>query len=132
MLVDHESVRVALEQHDGNVPGNPKVTVHLTDPDENGVSEMTISGSAHASEESVMVALGLPPQPLIKKYTPSPVGFVVNEPARPPSPAAARASIAPKGRITPERKTRRPAEQADLVEANPAPKPGRARKERKK
>jgi hypothetical protein len=132
MLVDHEAVRVALERVDGAVPGNPKVTVHLSEPDENGVAELTISGSAHASEESVIIALGILPQPEIKKYTPSPVGFVVNEPARPPSPAAASASIQPKGRIVQEREPRRPAEQANLVEANPAPKPGRARKERKK
>jgi hypothetical protein len=132
MLVDYEAARVALELVDGVVPGNPKVTVHLTDPDENGLSELTISGSAHASEESVAIALGMPSQPVIKKYTPSPVGFVVNEPARPPSPAAASASIQPKGRIMPVTKQRRPVEQADLVEANPAPKPGRARKERKK
>ncbi len=133
MRVNYDDARGALERlPDGKVPGQPEVTVHLSDPDEQGISELTISGqgSFHASEETVAIAIGLALQPVIEKYTPSTVGHVVNEPARPPSAGAARGSTVPKGRVVKAMPESRPVEQADLVPANVAPKPGRARKAR--
>lgn len=127
MNVDYKSVREALERHDHKIPGQPEVEVILSDPDENGISVMALDGpgSFHAEPEGILIALGLPPTPAIVKRSPeSTAAHVVSEPARPPSPRAARASRRPRGRTVPTKKAGvQPPPKADLIEANVAPKP---------
>jgi hypothetical protein len=132
LRVDHTAATLALELHDGVVPGQPKVTVHLSEPAEDGTCELTISGSYHATEEGVATAIGLEKPQTIDRYTPSTMGHVVSEPGRPPSPGAAAASQQVKGRIVrTSPAVVRPPEQADLVQAN-ALQPGQGKaKERK-
>jgi len=121
MDVDYQTVKDALERVDGKIPGQPEVTVVLSPPDENGVSEMGLEGPGryHAEPEGILVAIGIQPAHQIKKYTPTTVAHVVSEPARPPSPRAAAASAKPKGRLPrPKTPTRQPPPKAELVEAN--------------
>lgn len=123
MIVDYEAAKVALDAVDWKITSQPEVTIHLSEPDEDGLTDLTISGSPHAEEMTIVTALRLQPGPPIRKHTPSAVGQVMSEPHRQPSAAAAQASIQPKGRITPERKVRRPKDGADFIEANVAAKP---------
>lgn len=121
MMVDHAAVVRALAEH-GGVPRFPKVKVTLGEPDDQGLAEMTIEGSAHATEEDVATALGLTTSTgVIRKHTPSTIGYVVSEPARAPSPGA----LASRGRV---RRTA-PTTKADksVIEANVSAKPSRAK-----
>lgn len=133
MRVDHQSAQAALDRLDGKIPGEPLVTVILSEPDADGISEMTLEGSFHATEEGVAFAIGLEPPRVIDRYTPSTVGHVVSEPARPPSSAAARASTQEKGRLMPVKRVKAPpAGERDIIEANVAAKPPRNQSRRRK
>lgn len=125
MVVDHAAAVRALDLVDWKIPRFPKVTVTLAEPDSRGLAEMTIEGSAHATEEDVARALGIYSDPaVIRKHTSSTVGYVVSEDHRPPSAGA----LADRGiRRTPP--VRPPAKVVDesVIEANAPGKP-RARK----
>lgn len=122
MMVDHAAVVRALALHDGKVPRFPKVKVTLGKPDADGFAEMTVEGSAHASEGDVARALGLPVDvQTIKKTTSTTVGFVVSEPSRQPSPGA----IASRGRVKRTSPTVRVVD-TNVIEANAPGKKSRA------
>lgn len=123
MKVDHALATQRLAEVDGVVPRFPKVTVHLSEPDADGIADMTIEGSAHAEPEDVARALQLPVDQLaIRRHTPTTVGYVVSEPARPPSPGA----VASRGRV---RRVAPPAqaEREDVIKANVPAKRSRAK-----
>lgn len=122
MKVDHALATQRLAEVDGVVPRFPKVTVHLSEPDADGIADMTIEGSAHAEPEDVARALQLPVDQLaIRRHTPTTVGYVVSEPARPPSPGA----VASRGRI--KRTSPPPVEREDVIKANVPAKRSRAK-----
>ena len=116
MMVDHASVVRALKLHGGTVPRFPTVKVTLAKPDDTGLAEMTIEGSAHATEGDVAIALGLTGPPgTIKKTTSTTVGYVVSEPHRQPSPGA----VASRGTIKRSQPAVRVVDK-DVIEANVA------------
>jgi hypothetical protein len=87
--VDHALASQRLAENGHVVPRFPKVKVSFGPVDDQGLADMTIEGSAHATEEDVARALGLPVDTqTIKRTESNTVGYVVSEPARPPSPGA--------------------------------------------
>jgi len=123
MVVDHALAKRYLDEVDGVVPAFPKVTVHLGEPDEDGLAEFTIEGSAHAEPEDVARALNLPVDVTrIRRHTPSTVGYVVTE-GRPPS-AGALTDRGVRGRIKRTPAPRPVAQpEPDVIESKPATRP---------
>jgi hypothetical protein len=91
------------------------VKVFLASPDESGMAEMTIEGSAHAEVEDVARALNLPVEVgTIRRHTPTTVGYVVTE-GRAPSPGA----IASRGRVKRTSPPKAAVVDKDVIESKP-------------
>ncbi len=57
--VSYDHAMSALELHDGKVPGNPKVEVHLGPRLEDGSCALSVTGSPHTSILNVVKRLGI-------------------------------------------------------------------------